>query len=321
MHMIIHWFKKPVKDSVVLYWELIKLMVPIMIIVRIGVEFGLIETVSKVFIPFMNLVGLPPEAGIIWTTTMLVNIYAGIAILLTLLPEAPMTVAQITILGSLMLFAHGLPVEQRIVQKSGPSLIVTSLLRIVGAMAYGAMLNVIYTGFNLLQEPAVIPWVPETDANADWKEWIIDSTISTLTIYWIILGLIILLKLLDDLKVTDFLSKLLSPILGHMGISNHAIPVTMIGVLLGLSFGGALILREAKEGKMSPKDIFLSLTFICFVHSMIEDTLLILALGADITAILIGRFIFGFIIVFILGRIVANMSDITFNRYLFRQAS
>ncbi|WP_028878549.1 hypothetical protein [Terasakiella pusilla] len=320
MNRLYNWIKKPVLDTITLYWELLKVMVPIMIVVRLGVEFGLIEHVSLIFTPFMDMVGLPPEAGIIWTTAMLVNIYAGMVTLVALLPEAPMNVAQITVLGSMILIAHSLPIEQRIVQKAGPGLIATTLLRIVGALVYGAILHQIYTAFNMLQENATIDWLPSTDANAGWLQWTQDSVISLFSIFWIILILILALKILELLKVTDLISKALSPILGLMGISDKAIPVTMIGVMLGLGYGGALILREAREGKMSPQDIFLSLSFMCLFHSMIEDTLLIFALGADLSGILLGRFLFAFAVLFVLGQMVKRLPDQVFNRLLFRQA-
>jgi len=320
MKALFNWVKKPFCDSLTLYWELLKVMVPIMILVRIAVEFGLIEYVSIVFTPFMDLVGLPPEAGIVWTTAMLVNIYAGMVALVALLPEAPMSVAQITVLGTMILIAHSLPIEQRIVQKSGPSLIATTALRIVGAMTLGAILNAIYTSFDMLQENGVISWLPSTQADASWQQWAVDSVISLFSIFWIIFALVLLLKILDLLKVTDLISKALSPLLGLMGISSNAIPVTMIGVMLGLGYGGALILREAKEGKMSSQDIFLSLSFMCLFHSALEDTILILALGADLSGILFARLLFAFLVLLVLSKLIKSLPQPVFERFLFSKS-
>jgi len=317
---MLNWFKKPLKDSIILYWELIKVMIPIMILVRFGIQFGLIETISQIFTPFMDMVGLPSLAGIVWTTTMLVNIYAGMAALVALSGEAPMTVAQITVLGSMMLLAHGLPIEQRIVQKSGPGLIATTLLRIVGALVYGALLNTFYQYFDLLQMPATIAWLPDANTDTSWLQWSKDSLVSLFSIFWVILLLVLILKAFEDLKVTDWISKILSPVLNLMGISQKAVPITMIGVMLGLSYGGALILREAKEGTLSPKDIFLSLSFMCLCHSLIEDTLLIMALGGHLSGILVGRFIFTFGVIFLLGRLVEQIPQKIFYGFLFKKA-
>ncbi len=318
MKALINWFKKPVLDTIRLYWELLKVMVPIMVVVRLGVTFGLIDHASLLFTPFMDMVGLPAEAGIIWTTAMLVNIYAGLVTLVALLPEAPMSVAQLTVLGTMILVAHSLPIEQRIVQKAGASLIVTTLLRIISALVLGALLNIFYHSMDLLQEKANIAWMPTTEVNAGWLQWAQDSMVSLFSIFWIILLLVLLLKLLDSLKITDLISKLFAPFLNLLGISHHAIPVTMIGVMLGLGYGGALILREANEGKMSGRDIFLSLSFMCLFHSALEDTLLIFALGTDLSGILLARFLFAFGIIFILGRLIKLLPDQVFNRLLFK---
>lgn len=319
MYQIIHWFKKPITDSTKLYWELLKVMVPIMIIIRVGMEFGLIKYASYIFTPFMDMVGLPAEAGLIWTTAILVNIYAAMVALVALLPQTPMTIAQVTVLGSMLLIAHSLPIEQRIVQKSGPSLLATAALRIIGALLYGAILNLIYSGFQFFQTQAHIDWLPQTSGDANFMTWAYDSVISLFSIFWVIFALVLLLKVLDLLKITNLISRLLSPILGLMGISKNAIPVTMIGVMLGLSYGGALIMREAKEGNMEARDIFLSLSFLCLFHSVIEDTLLIFALGADLSGILLGRFIFAFCILFLIGYFIKRIPTPYFNRLLFRQ--
>ena len=111
--------KKVMGDTFSLYGELLKVMIPVMILVRLAVEFGTIEFVGKLIAPVMGWVGLPGEMGFVWVTAMIVNIYAGAAALLTILPECPLTIAQATILGSMILIAHSLPIEQRIAQKTG----------------------------------------------------------------------------------------------------------------------------------------------------------------------------------------------------------
>ena len=49
---------------------------------------------------------------------MLTNLYTGILVLVTL-PDLSLTTAQVTVLGCMMLVAHGLPIEARIAQKAG----------------------------------------------------------------------------------------------------------------------------------------------------------------------------------------------------------
>ncbi len=47
---------------------LLKIMIPISIIVKILVEFGLIKTIADLLSPIMGFVGLPGEFGLVWAT-------------------------------------------------------------------------------------------------------------------------------------------------------------------------------------------------------------------------------------------------------------
>ena len=105
MNPVVVGTKKLLRDTFSLYWELLKVMAPVMILVRLAVEFGVIEMIGRAISPVMQLVGLPGEMGFVWVTAMIVNIYAGAAALLTLLPEHPLTIAQATVLGSMILIS------------------------------------------------------------------------------------------------------------------------------------------------------------------------------------------------------------------------
>ena len=94
-------------------WLLFKVMFPIAIIIRIFQLLGWMPYVGEILAPLMQLMGLPGEMGIVWATSMLVNIYGGIFAYVTLLPDLaqPMTIAQITVLSTIILLAHTFPVR------------------------------------------------------------------------------------------------------------------------------------------------------------------------------------------------------------------
>ena len=320
MNPVVVGTKKLLRDTFSLYWELLKVMAPVMILVRFAVEFGVIEMIGRAISPVMQLVGLPGEMGFVWVTAMVVNIYAGAAALLTLLPEHPLTIAQATVLGSMILIAHSLPIEQRVAQKAGAGILFTTGLRLVGALVYGILLTTIYAGFAEFQQPAEVVFLPTSPAPQDWLPWALNSIKTLLSIFWIILALLFGLKLLDVLKITPLIAKVLSPFLRLMGIGEKATSMTMAGTLLGLSYGGALIIKEARSGHLPDKDIFLSLSFMCLCHSLIEDTLFVMAFGGHYSGLLIGRFIFSLVVMMALARIVHSLPALTFRRYLFNDA-
>ncbi len=313
--------QKIAKDSVGLFWIMLKTMVPVMILVRVAMELGLVDYLGVVLEPLMGLMGLPAATGLVLAVGLLVNTYAAVAVMITLLPVESLTVADVTVLLSVVLIAHALPLEQSISRRAGVSFLFSSGLRFVVGVSYGLVLNLIYSAGGWLQQPLELSWLPFTPTLEEtWLEWAYSSASLLFTMFWIILGLIIFLKVLELAKITDLIGWLLSPLLRLMGISKAATPITMVGVLLGLSYGGGLIIKEAQEGKMSSRDVVLSLSFMGICHGLIEDPLVMMAFGAHWSGALVGRFVFCVAAMALVGRLVQMMPEDAFNRFLYRPA-
>lgn len=116
-----------------------KIMLPVMVIVQLAQEFGVVAAAGRLLGPVMGLLNLPAEAGIIWATTILTGIYGGLASLSSLSGTMDLTSAQLSALAAMMLFAHNIPVEQSIVRRAGASFTTTALLRIITAAVYGGI--------------------------------------------------------------------------------------------------------------------------------------------------------------------------------------
>ena len=297
------------------YWTLFKLMVPVIIAVKILEELGAIPLISQVLSPVMGLVGLPESAGLVWATTLLTNIYGGMIVFFELALQNQLTVAQVTVLGGMLLVAHGLPVEARIVQKSGVRLPVAILIRMAGALLYGALLNLIYSSGDWLQQPMQLMWQPEV-TDPTLTEWLVQQLQSLLMILAVVSVLISLLKFLRWIHVERLMIWLLQPVMRLLGISNQAASLTIVGITLGLSFGGGLLIQEAKTGHIQKRDIFAAMLLLSLCHSLIEDTLLILLLGADISGVLWFRLAFSLVAVALVTRVLAQRSDAFWDRWL-----
>ena len=133
--------------------------------------------------------------------------------------------------------------------------------------------------------------------------------------FLIILSLMTLMKILKKTGAIEKLNNFLRPGLEFLGMSKNAAPIAIIGTTLGLAYGGGLITKEAKSGILSKKDVFYSLSFMNLSHSLIEDTLLILAIGGSLFGILLGRVLFTIFIIVIIIKIVKNLSNKTFEKY------
>lgn len=315
--MIIKFGKKILTDTVKLYWDLLKIMVPIMVLVEIGIRLGLVELLGSLLGPTMGFVGLPAEAGIVLAANILVGLYGAAAALISFLPGMEYTIADATVIGGMMLIAHALPIEQRIVQKTGCSLIFTTAYRLLAAFLFGWLLHKIYGMVGGYDEAAVTLWSVDKTADGSWISWIWDSAQSLFMIFWILLGLITGLALLEASGITGWLTRRMAPTLRLLGIGPNAAPLAMVGVLLGLAFGGGLILAEIRKGHLNPRSIFLAMCFMCLCHSLIEDTFIILALGADWVGVVIGRIIFTIMLSIPLAIAIHAMPDRVFHRYFF----
>ena len=126
------------RKSLKTFITLMKIMLPVMILVRLGDQIGLTDWLGQMLVPVMSLVGLPPEAGLVWGISLLIGTYGGLGAYLTLLPGMEISVAQHSILCAMMLIAHMIPVEQAIVSRAGASFWITSAVRIGGALLFGA---------------------------------------------------------------------------------------------------------------------------------------------------------------------------------------
>lgn len=296
---------------------LLKIVIPVSIATKFLTDWGVVDYIGLALGYVMKLAGLPGSMGVVWATAMITNLYAAIVVFSSMVVYEHLTIAQVTILATMMLVAHSLPIELGITRKAGIRLRFMLLFRVLFSLIFGIILNRIYLLTGFLQAGFIAVWQPEK-IDPSWSAWVISQCKTILTIYVIILLLLIIVKLLNWLHITDLLGRVLRPVLYLMGISKDAAPVTIIGMTMGLGYGGGLIIHEARSGRLSKRDIFFSLSFMGLMHSMIEDTLLMILLGGHISGVLFMRFIFAMIVIFIMVRLMRNLTDTSFNRYFIR---
>jgi len=86
-------------------------------------------------------------------------------------------------------------------------------------------------------------------------------------------------------------------------------------MILGLSYGGGLIMHEVKTGRVDRRDVFYSVTFMGLSHALIEDTVLMLVLGASIFGVFWGRLLFSLAAMFLLVRLMAFVPERIFSTW------
>jgi len=289
-------------------WALFKVMIPIIVIVRVLTVMDWISPLSALLAPFVQVLGLPSEMALVWMSALLTGIYGGIAALNGVQLAMPLTTAQVTVLSVVMLFAHAFPIELAICKQSGFKFFPMFLIRFGTALCTGIVLNLVLSWGQWLQDPAVSFWA--SSAPDGWVSWVLGESMMLAKIFGIVLLLVFFLKLFRYLGGVAFLETLMRPLLRFIGLSVDAIPVLMVGMLLGISYGGGLIIKEAKSGVLSGRDLALSLVLMSLAHAVIEDTLVLQMTGASIWGVLGVRVLVALVLVGGLARLLTRFPHV-----------
>ncbi|KHK02537.1 nucleoside recognition domain-containing protein [Desulfovibrio sp. TomC] len=295
-------------DAARICLDLFKVMVPILIGVKILKELGWIAYLAKPLAPLMSLVGLPPECGLTWATAIANNLYAALAVHAALVPDmAPLTVAQSTVIATMMLIAHNIFVEGAIAKRCGVGFWGQAVLRLGGALACGMLLHVVFSALGLFTDPAPLLFTPSAEDSGLWT-WAFGEIKNLGMIYCVIAALVGIMRLLETLGVTRLFEAALLPFLRLMGIGGGAATITVIGLVMGLAYGSGLILHDVQKGKVAQRDVFSAISLMSLSHALIEDTLLMYLIGASLWGTFVGRLLFSLAVVAVLSRVAAGLA-------------
>jgi hypothetical protein len=114
----------------------------------------------------------------------------------------------------------------------------------------------------------------------------------------IILLITALIFLMEFIKSRQFFKKLNKNI--TVGFS------LVVGVVLGITYGAGVLIKEAKSGNMSKADIYFVAVFLMICHAILEDTLLFVIFGADFFLVIAARTIAALFFVYFVLKLLSN---------------
>ena len=307
--------KDIVKNIFEITYELFRIMIPTLIIVKILQELGFVDILNNLLSPLMFLVGLPEEIGIVVTTTILTSPYTGLAVLAGLPLENGLTSAQASVLGLLILFAHSLPIEALICRRAGVRIRATIFVRLILGFLFCVILHQFLNATNLLSSQATII-IPFSEPSPILLDWVFNQIKTLFIIFIIIVLIVILIEIFKFIGIQRLIELSLKPFLNLIGVGERASTIAVVGVTLGIGFGGGLLIQEVKSGKIKYKDVFGVITLIGMLHSVIEDTGLVSLMGANIFITLLLRCILTLLCVYLILKIFSNYSEDFWKKYL-----
>ena len=291
MEKIFECFKQAIPAS----WKstrwLLKLMIPISLAVTLMQHFGILAWIATWINPMFVHFGLPGESAVAFISGAAAGTYAGLAVMMSI----PLTMKQASILALMIALCHALPMECAVNKKTGSSFWNMAVIRIVMALLCAFTLNL------LLPEIAGKYIYLGAEADSSLAEvtttWVLSQVKMSLMVMLIIFTLMVVQRMLEAYRLLDSLSRLLSPLMLFFGLPRHASYMWLVGNVLGISYGSAVMLELEEKGLVTKDEANDVNYHLIMNHSMLEDTIVFAATGISAILLITTRVSFALLLV------------------------
>jgi len=273
-------------------WWLIKIMFVVTLAITFLKYFGVIAWLSFHLTPLFSYFGLPGEAALAYVSGYFVNCYSAIAVMTTLHLDMRAT----TILATMVLCAHNIPVETAVQKKTGSSALRMVAVRTLSSLALGWLLHQVMPGEAMVQASE---WVREEQAALGplLLDWLVRTVRIAIPMVLLVFSLTVIQRLLSEFGVIRYIAKFLKPVMVFFGLPAKTAFLWIVANTLGLAYGAAVMIDEAATGNVSKKDIDLLNHHIAISHSNVEDLLLFAAIGGSLPWMLLSRWVMSLVLV------------------------
>ncbi len=298
MNKIIDCFKQAAPVS----WKstkwLLKLMIPISLAVTLMQHFGVLAWIATWINPLFVHFGLPGESAVAFISGATAGTYAGIAAMMSI----PLTMKQASILALMIALCHALPMECAVNQKTGSSFWKMGAIRLIMAIVCALILNVLLP--NMPGNYIYLGAEADSGFTEVMTTWAVSQIKMSLMVALIIFTLMVVQRMLEAYRLLDPLSRLLSPLMRLFGLPRHASYMWLVGNVLGISYGSAVMLELEEKGVITREEANDVNYHLIMNHSLLEDTIVFAATG--ISAVLIVATRISFALVLVWGRRMAT---------------
>lgn len=270
---------------------LLSLMIPISLAVTLLGYFGVLEWIASYLNPLFQHMGLPGTSAIVFISGAAAGTYAGVAAMMSV----HMTLREATIIAIMVGICHALPMECSVVRKTGSSFWKMGLIRVVMAFVCAFYLN--YMLPDMPQAYMYIGAASDSSLLQVLETWVISQVKMSLMVFAIIYCLMVLQRLIEVYGLLKPLSNTFTPLMSVFGLPRSTAYLWLVGNVLGLSYGAAVMLELQDKGIINKRDTNDMNYHLIMNHSMLEDTLVFAVTGISALWILSTRILFALIVV------------------------
>lgn len=282
---------------------LCKLMLPISLGVGLLRWTGALEAIGRVLAPAMAVFHLPGEAAVPLVTGYLAGIYA----LLGAMAMIPLEPAAVTVMGAMALIAHNLIIETTVQDRTGTPWWWMLLVRFLASMIVGLIVAWSLAALQSHHLPALwLRFVPSEARTAVptagglghfLAGWSREAFRLMLKITLVVTAMMIGTEWIRARGYLERLERGVRPLLSFLGLSRTVAFPWLTAQILGVTFGGGLLIEEMKVRLIEEKDVRALHTSIGISHSLFEDTILLAAVGASTFWIIVPRLLLAVVMV------------------------
>jgi hypothetical protein len=258
-------------------WLLVR-MVPISLGVTLLQWCGALPWLAKWIAPAFRLVGLPGEAALAFLVGALMNVYSAIGAMSAI----ALTDRQVTIFALMVLISHNLPIEVSVQHSAGTHGVRLLGLRLACSALGAYLLNLLLPESGRIVTGAAAAAAAGAPAalGATLAAWAGGTLWLVAKVLLFVLGVMLLQEFLHEFDLLHGLARATSPILLLLGLPRSVAFLWIVANTLGLAYGAGVLVPEARSGRIRKEEIGMLNRSIAVCHSLLEDTLLFVAVGA-----------------------------------------
>ncbi|QQO11429.1 transporter [Breznakiella homolactica] len=280
---------------------LLTIMLPVSLLVLLLDHSGILYYTARFLDPVMRIIGLPGEASLVFLSSVFLNIYSAIAVIQNL----SLSGREIAILASMCLIAHNLIVECAVMGKTGSNPFKMAALRICFALIAGFLLNLVLPAALGMPSGGTQSGPPDAigltgaELLIILKIWIVDSGLLILKMVCIVFGIMVLQKILDEFGIMKALGNAMAPLMAVFGLPRKSGYLWIVANLVGLAYGSAILIEQIRAGALSDSEGDLFNHHVGISHSLLEDSLLFMAIGVPFVWLLVPRLLLAVLLVWL----------------------
>ena len=267
-------------------------MLPISLAVRVLQYVGVIDWLAGWLSPVFSYIGLSGDSAIVFLTSIFLPLYPTIAVMATL----TLTLREATILAVMCLVSHNLPVECSVAHKTGSHFGRIVAFRIVMSFVSAIVLNLL-----LPQSDAPLAFLVSGVEVSSWgmllTQWLCSSLALVVTILLIVTALMVLQRVLEEFGWMHRIAHSLSPLMRLFGLPPGCSLLWLTGNVVGMAYGAAIMIDEVEQGRLTRYEANLVNHHLGVSHSLLEDTMLFVAMGISFWWIFFTRLVLAMIAV------------------------